>query len=144
MTYRAAFVLTISALFSASGLADNAARAPASTALFVAQHLDVLSIPSSIYARRRPGANTLAAYGFDRFRMVDGGVQSIDQDEGWIFGIKIVADESGIKVLCVQDQPLTDHTYLGQTTIEVKIGQDGLFHGTGRYPINAKCPPYQP
>jgi hypothetical protein len=143
MSYLASLALACSVLLAAQTFAAGVPPTPDPMALYVAKHLDVLSIPSSIYPRRRAGANTLADYGFVDFKAADGGVQSIEQDKRWMFGIKIVADEGGIKVLCVQDQAMNNGTYLSQTTIEVKIGPDGLFHGTGKTPINAQCPPYQ-
>jgi len=112
-------------------------------ALFVAEHLDVLSIPSSIYARRKPGANTLKDYGFADFEKIDGGVRTIDQERQWLFGIRIVEDNGGIKVLCIQDGPRIDMSSPSQTTVEVKLGRDGLFHGTGRFPQSDQCPPFQ-
>ena len=112
-------------------------------ALFVAEHLDVLSIPSSIYARRKPGANTLTDYGFADFEKIDGGVRSIDHEKQWLFGIRIVEDNGGIKVLCIQDGPRIGGSFPSQTTAEVKLGRDGLFHGTGRFPQSDQCPPFQ-
>lgn len=112
-------------------------------ALFVAEHLDVLSIPSSIYARRKPGANTLKDYGFADFEKIDGGVRSIDHEKQWLFGIRIVEDDGGIKVLCIQDGPRIGGSFPSQTTAEVKLGRDGLFHGTGRFPQSDQCPPFQ-
>jgi hypothetical protein len=112
-------------------------------ALFVAEHLDVLSIPSSIYARRKPGANTLKDYGFADFEKIDGGVRTIDQERQWLFGIRIVEDNGGIKVLCIQDGPRIDMSSPSQATVEVKLGHDGLFHGTGRFPQSDQCPPFQ-
>ena len=112
-------------------------------ALFVAEHLDVLSIPSSIYARRKPGVNTLKDYGFADFEKIDGGVRSIDHEKQWLFGIRIVEDNGGIKVLCIQDGPRIGVSFPSQTTAEVKLGRDGLFHGTGRFPQSDQCPPFQ-
>ena len=108
MIYRAAFAFAFCALLGGSALADGALPASDSAVLFVAEHLDVLSIPSSIYPRRRTGANTLGDYGFTHFESVDGGVQSIDQAKAWLFGIKIVEDDGGLKLLCVQDHALAD------------------------------------
>lgn len=145
MIYRAAFAFICAALVAGTASADDETPGPKPdrATLSVARHLDVLSIPSSIYPRRRKGANTLADYGFVDFKAVDGGVQSTLQDKSWLFGVKIVADDGGIKILCIRDQALNNGTYLSQSTMEVKIGSDGLFHGTGRTPINAQCPPYQ-
>ncbi len=112
-------------------------------ALFVAEHLDVLSIPSSLYARQRPGAHTLKEYGFTDFDKVDGGVRALDPERHWLFGIRIVEDNGGIKVLCIQDGPRIDMSSPSQTTVEVKLGRDGLFHGTGRFPQSDQCPPFQ-
>ena len=143
MTYRRAFTFLLSALLAGSAFADGVLPARDRATLFVATHLDVLSIPSSIYPRRRPGAHTLADYGFAHFDAVDGGMQSIDRDTAWVFGIRIVEDDGGRKILCVQDHALADATAASQTAIEVKIGPTGLFHGTGRTPLNAQCPLYQ-
>ncbi len=123
--------------------AAQAAPHVENAALSVAEHLDVLSIPSSIYPRRRPGANTLKDYGFVSFEKVDGGVRSIDREKQWVFGVKIVEDNGGIKVLCIQDEALNGGTYGTQNAFEVKLGSDGLFHGTGRVPLSDQCPPYQ-
>jgi hypothetical protein len=115
---------------------ENAAR-------FVAQHLDVLSIPGSIYARRQPGANRLKDYGFIDFEKADGGVRSIDHARRWLFAVKIIEDDGGIKILCIQDQPFTGVTAGAQNAFEVKLGADGLFHGTGRIVQREQCPPFQ-
>jgi len=123
-------------------LAQTAPRVE-NAALFVAEHLDVLSIPSSIYTRRRPGANTLKDYGFAQFEKADGGVRSVDQEKQRLFGIRIVEDNGGIKVLCIQDEALSEGSFISQNTVEVKLGRDGLFHGTGRMPQSDQCPPYQ-
>lgn len=112
-------------------------------ALFVAEHLDVLSIPSSIYARRRPGANTLKDYGFVDFEKTDGGVRSVDRERRWIFGVKIIEDNGGIKVLCIEDGAFNAGSDGSQNAFEVKLGADGLFHGTGRFPQSEQCPPFQ-
>lgn len=117
--------------------ASNSASARA-----VAEHLDILSFPNSIYPRRRPGANTLRDYGFTHFENAAGGVRSIDPATHWVFGVKIVEDNGGIKVLCIQDEAVNGGGIFSQSTIEVKLGRDGLFHGTGRTPENDQCPPY--
>jgi len=144
MTCRAAAALALGAwaMWPAISAAQSAPHSE-NAALFVAEHLDVLSIPSSMYARRKPGANTLKDYGFADFEKIDGGVRTIDQERHWLFGIRIVEDDGGIKVLCIQDGPRIDMSSPSQTTVEVKLGRDGLFHGTGRLPQNDQCPPFQ-
>jgi hypothetical protein len=127
----------------AMSVAPFASRQTAN-ARFVAEHLDVLSIPGSIYARRQPGAHALKDYGFTEFEQADGGVRSIDQKGQWIFGVKIVEDNGGIKVLCILDQPFDGTTGGSQNAFEVKLGADGLFHGTGRMSQSDQCPPFQP
>jgi hypothetical protein len=114
-----------------------------SAARFVAQHLDVLSIPGAIYARQQPGARTLKDYGFVDFERADGGVRSIDRQRRWLFAVKIIEDDGGIKILCIQDQPFTGVTTGAQNAFEVKLGADGLFHGTGRIVQRDQCPPFQ-
>jgi hypothetical protein len=133
-------VLACAACFNAAPTARAASNAD--NARNVAEHLDVLSFPSSIYPRRRPGANTLKDYGFVHFENADGGVRSIDPEIQWVFGVKIIEDNGGIKVLCIQDQAVNGGSYYTQNTVEVKLGRDGLFHGTGRTPENDQCPPF--
>ena len=123
--------------------ASQSAAHGENAALFVAEHLDVLSVPSSLYARQRPGAHTLKDYGFTDFEKVDGGVRSLDPGKQWLFGIRIVEDNGGIKVLCIQDGPRINGSSPSETTAEVKLGRDGLFHGTGRFPQSDQCPPFQ-
>jgi hypothetical protein len=118
------------------------AASNADSALTTAQRLDVLSFPNSIYARKRAGANTLKDYGFTQIEKAEGGVRLLDPNRQWVFGVKIVEDNGGIKVLCIQDEAVSDGRFFSQSTIEVKLGRDGLFHGTGRTPQNDQCPPY--
>jgi hypothetical protein len=118
------------------------AASNADSALTTAQHLDVLSFPNSIDARKRPGAETLADYGFTRIEKTNDGVRLIDPSRQWVFGVKIVEDDGGIKVLCIQDEAVSNGRFFSQSTIEVKLGRDGLFHGTGRMPQNDQCPPF--
>ena len=134
--------LAVWAMWPAVSIAQSTPHTE-SAALLVAEHLDVLSIPSSIYARRRRSSNTLMDYGFINFEKIDGGVRSIDQKKQWLFGVKIIEDNGGIKLLCIQDEPLIDGGLVSQTAVEVKIGRDGLFHGTGRTSQTDQCPPYQ-
>lgn len=112
-------------------------------ALFVAQHLDVLSFPNSIYPRRRPGAKMLVDYGFAHFKLIPGGVESVEDDGQWLFSVKIVNDDGNRKVLCIVDQAMDRGSYLSQGTVEVRLGADGLFHGTGSSPKNDQCPEYR-
>lgn len=114
----------------------------ADSALTTAQHLDVLSFPNSMYARKRPGARTPGDYGFTRIERAEGGVRLLDPTRQWVFGVKIVEDDGGIKVLCIQDEAVSNGRFFSQSTIEVKLGRDGLFHGTGRTPQSDQCPPY--
>jgi pyridoxal biosynthesis lyase PdxS len=138
----AMLALACLAVAPAVSVAQSATREE-SAARFVAEHLDVLSIPSSLYARRRPGANTLKDYGFIDFEKADGGVRSIDQARRWLFAVKIIEDNGGLKILCIQDQPFTGVTTGAQNAFEVKLGADGLFHGTGRIAQSEQCPPFQ-
>lgn len=143
MKISTAGALAIVAWAACFNVSTTRAASNADDALHVAEHLDVLSFPSSVYARRRLGANTLKDYGFIHFENANGGVRSIDSDIQWVFGVKIVEDNGGIKVLCIQDQAVNGDSYYTQSTIEVKLGRDGLFHGTGRTPENDQCPPFQ-
>jgi hypothetical protein len=128
------------AICSTASVAHAASNSDSARA--VAEHLDILSFPNSIYPRRRPGANTLKDYGFTHFENADGGVRSIDLVRHWVFGVKIIEDNGGIKVLCIQDGTSIGGDAFSQSTIEVKLGRDGFFHGTGRTPESDECLPY--
>ena len=129
---------------SSSSIAQQTAAAIAEKQnRLVAEHLDVLSIPSAIYARRRPGANTLKDYGFVRVEPFDGGIRLTDQNRQRFFGVRILEDNGGFKLLCIQDEALTGSKVIMQNAVEVKLGRDGLFHGTGRVEQTEACPLYQ-
>jgi len=112
-------------------------------ALYVAQHLDVLSFPNSIHPRKRPGAKMLVDYGFNHFKLLKGGVESVEDDGQWFFSVKVVNDDGSRKVLCIVDQAMNGGSYLSQGTVEVRLGADGLFHGTGNSPKSDQCPEYR-
>jgi hypothetical protein len=110
--------------------------------MLITRHLDVLSFPSSIYPRRRPGAKLLSDYGFDQFKPDGDTVEATDTAGEYFFSVTLIADEGKRKLLCITDQ-ITKATYLSTDPVEVELGDDGLFHGTGRAVEDSRCPIYR-
>jgi len=99
---------------------------------FIARHLDMLSFPSSLWPRRRPGANTLMDYGFTHFKSIPNGVDATEDDADWHFVIELVSAQGDASELRVVDRALNGGTYRACSLIKVKMGADGLFHAIGK------------
>ena len=58
--------------------------------------------------------------------------------------MKILQDDGGFKLLCIQDEALTGSKVIAQKRSRSEAGPgDGLFHGTGRVEQRETCPLYQ-
>ena len=137
------FFLATLLAFGLCGMPEGGrAEIPATSAMFITRHLDVLSFPDSIHPRRRPGANLLSDYGFNQFKADGATVEATDSEGELFFSVTLVADEGARKLLCITDQ-IVNGTYLTVDPVEVELGDDGLFHGTGRAVEDPRCPEYR-
>lgn len=75
----------------------------------VAKKLDVMSFPHSIHQMSRPGARTLAQYGFTQVVPTEGKAGSVDiyqPDHRWLFQITVLGRKGGDVTVCVLEQAL--------------------------------------
>lgn len=120
--------------------ASTAQQAPATMdALYVAQHLDVMSFPNAMHPRRREGATLPMDYGFTHFSPIEHGVAAMEDDGSWYFGVTILADHGKRKRLCILDQAQNGGSYRTAFPIDVQLGDDGLFHAVGTTDPHASC-----
>ena len=119
------------------GCLSASARSSNSAAAEMMRKLDMTSFPNSIGPRRRPGAYTLAQYGFTSFTSFgDGWAEAQEADHSWSFGFFVLDNGDQKKRLCVTD---TAHggTYRSTEAIDVVPAKDGLWKSVtvvGRVP----------
>jgi hypothetical protein len=103
----------------------------------VARVLDVTSFASSI--EPRPGARTLADYGFTLVLRTRDGVEVYRTDQSWMFAIRVLEDGRDRKVICVVDRALKGGAYSKVSAIEVRPGEAGLWRSTEARPGREDC-----
>lgn len=101
-----------------------------SAAAEMMKKLDMTSFPNSIGPRRKPGAYTLAQYGFTSFTSFDDGwAEAEEADHSWSFRFFVLNNGDRRKRLCVTDAA-HGGTYHSAQAVDVAPGAGGLWKVT--------------